>query len=385
MTDREAYVVLNLISGIGPVRITSLVEACGSAAGIFTRTAPELMELPGIGAELAERLVTCRTSSDPEREFQIAEKGGVKIVTRADETYPERLRELRDAPLCLYVRGDLSSDVLKRSLAFVGTRNITPYGMSMARHLAESAVYSRWTTVSGLAIGVDTVVHSATLDAGGITVGVVGGGLARFHPQENIPLARRIIEHGGAVISEFPMTFSPTRHSFPMRNRVISGLTLGTLVVEAGLNSGSLITAAHALEQGRRIFAVPGNADSESSSGCNELIRKGAVLTVNFEHVLEEFDFLPSFSNGNLAFREDSASYDTCAGAEKDETGDTEALLTEDGKSVLDILHGSDPLTSEEISNLCGIDSSTLLSVLISLEMTNNVKRLPSGAYIKIR
>ena len=143
----------------------------------------------------------------------------------------------------------------------------------MARHLAESAAYSGFTVVSGLAYGVDAIAHQAALDAGGESVSVLGGGLARIQPQEHVPLAREIAAHG-AVISEFPMEFSPTRHSFPMRNRIISGLCRGTLVVEAGLNSGSLITASFALEQGRTVFAVPGQADNPQAAGCNRLIRQ---------------------------------------------------------------------------------------------------------------
>lgn len=377
MTDREAYVTLNLISGIGPVRIAALADACGSVSEIFERTESELCELPGVGRALASKIVSYQNDVDPEKEFRSANAGGVEIVTLADDNYPEPLRELRDAPVCLYIRGTLNDDMLKRSLSLVGTRNITPYGASMARHLAESAAYATWTTVSGMAVGVDTVVHTATLDAGGVTVGVLGGGLARFHPQENLALARRTVENGGAIISEFPMSFAPTRHTFPMRNRIISALTLGTIVVEAGTSSGSIITATLAIEQGKRVFAVPGQVDMPSARGCHELIRKGAVLVENFDHVLEEFDFLPGFDNGALSFREDAGEYSTDGGT---------ASFSPAAKMVIDVLPpGGKGMFVEDISLASGVSPAEIMGVLISLEIMNAVKRQPDGSYSRIR
>jgi len=385
VTDREAYIILNLLSGIGPARASSLAALCGSPAAIFEHTAEDLARIRGVSDSLAAKILAWQDFVDPEEEFRIAERSGVDIVTPADERYPRQLREIHDAPLCLYVRGSIPEETEARSIAMVGTRNASRYGASMARHLAESAAYSGWVTVSGLAVGIDTIVHRATLDAGGKTVAVLGGGLARFHPQENIPLARAIVENGGAVITEFPMTFSPSRHSFPMRNRIISGLSLGTLVIEAGLSSGSLITAAHALEQGKRVFAVPGEADASGSNGCNALIRKGATLVENFEHILEDFEFLPGFdpNSDNLALHDDSGEYgdaaDPAAGLPPDES------LSETDRKILDILRAEGPLSTEQIALKTELPPPDVMSALIALEILRRIRKDPDGTFRRMR
>ena len=208
MTDHQAYIILNLLNGIGPARANALIEFCGSPAEIFNRSVQDLTRIRGISESLAEKLLNWEKTTPYEKEMEMAENGGVTLLTPADDDYPQPLREIHDAPLCLYVRGVIPPEITQRSIAMVGTRNTSVYGAGMARHLAESAGYAGWVTVSGLAVGIDTIVHRATLDAGGKTIGVLGGGLARFHPQENIPLARDIVANGGAVITEFPMTFN---------------------------------------------------------------------------------------------------------------------------------------------------------------------------------
>ena len=386
MTDREAYIVLNMLTGIGPVRTAALIEFCGSPAEIFRRSASELQRIRGVSAALAERIVNWKSAADLDQELAFADRAGVQLVTLADEEYPAWLREIHAAPLCLYIRGSIPPETESRSLAMVGTRNASRYGASMARHLAESAAYASWVTVSGLAVGIDTIVHRATVDAGGKTVAVLGGGLARFHPQENIDLARDIIASGGAVITEFPMSFPPSRHSFPTRNRIISGLSLGTLVVEAGVNSGSLITAAHALEQGKRVFAVPGPADAAGSNGCNALIRKGAVLVENFEHILEDFEFLPGFEGGNqnLAFREDS-------GPDPDDPaspggGSDEGALSSEDAAILEHLKKAGKLTLDALSaRMPETPASSILSSLIALEILRRIRKNPDGSYTRLR
>jgi len=272
MTDREAYIILNIISGIGPARVRSLSEHFGSVAQILDASKKELKTVDGIGETLAEAISSWKSDSNYEAEMKLTEKAGVEIITLADEDYPAPLKEVHDAPLCLYVRGRLPS-WNEPMLGIVGSRRITNYGKSMAEHLSRSAVYAGWTVVSGLAYGTDAVAHKTAVDSGGRTIAVLGGGLARIFPQEHIPLAKSIIEKDGAVISEFPMEFSPNRRSFPMRNRIISGLSKGVLVIEAGTTSGALITAKFALEQNRLVFAVPGQADNPQARGCNALIR----------------------------------------------------------------------------------------------------------------
>ena len=367
MTDREACIILNMLSGIGPARLEALLAFCGEPAEIFRVSAADLASVQGISEAMAERIVNWEKYVDLKRELDLAERGGVHIITRSDEEYPTLLGQIHDPPICLYIRGRLPDNLSNRSLAVVGTRNVTSYGQRMARHLAEAAAYSGFTVVSGLAYGVDAIAHRAALDAGGESVSVLGGGLARIQPQEHVPLAREIAGHG-AVISEFPMEFSPTRHSFPMRNRIISGLCRATLVVEAGLNSGSLITASFALEQGRTVFAVPGQADNPQAAGCNRLIRQSAILTETFDDILEEFDFLPGFGHGEHMIREDDA-----AGFFSDSAENDSAVSSETAK-ILEFLK-QDEASVDEISAALDMPASEITAALIGLELLHRVQK----------
>ena len=366
MTNQEACVILNLINGIGPARLASLLTFCGEPAEIFRTSRQDLASVQGISEAMAEKIVNWEKYVDLNRELDLAKRGGVEIITRGDNDYPELLSQIHDPPICLYVRGKIPAAISSRSLAIVGTRAVTSYGQRMARHLAEAAAYSSFTVVSGLAYGVDVIAHQAALDAGGETVSVLGGGLARIQPQEHVPLAREIAHHG-AVISEFPMEFSPTRHSFPMRNRIISGLCRGTLVIEAGLNSGSLITASFALEQGRMVFAVPGQADNPQAAGCNRLIRQNAVLTETFDDILEEFDFLPGLGRKENMLQEDGAD-------DIFSDGDPEGSVSSEAAAILDFLQKGDAAV-DEISAALDLPAGEISASLIGLELLRRVKK----------
>lgn len=378
ITDQEACIILNLMSGIGPARLNALLAFCGTPCEIFLQKESDLASVQGISPAMASRIVHWEQCVDLKRELDLVKRGGVQILTRYDDDYPSLLAEIHDAPLCLYVRGKIPEDISSFSLAIVGTRNISNYGQRMARHLAEAAAYASYTVVSGLAYGVDAVAHQAALDAGGRTVSVLGGGLARIQPQDHIPLAREIACNG-AVISEFPMEFSPTRHSFPMRNRIISGLSRGTLVIEAGLNSGSLITASYAMEQGRTVFAVPGQADNPQAKGCNRLIRQNAVLTENFEDILEEFDFLPGFgSSDSNRIREDRAELDLFASSSGDtvqESGSEESSVSSASASILEYLLKHPESSVDDISAGTGLSAGEITSSLIGLELLRKVRK----------
>ena len=381
MNDHDGCIVLNMLNGIGGSRANALIEFCGSVSAIFESDAASLSRIRGISENLADRILSWRDHVELDRELEIARNGGVTILCRTDDEYPAALRELRDAPLCIYIRGALPPDLSTRSLSIVGTRNASNYGARMARHLSEAAAFGGWTTISGLAVGIDTIVHQATVDAGGRTVAVLGGGLAKLHPAENLDLARAIIRTGGAVISEFPMTAVPTRHTFPMRNRIIAGLSCGTLVVEAGVNSGSLITAAQALEQGRHVFAVPGEADNPSAAGCNTLLKQGAKLVMNFDDVLDEFDFLPGFHPSEL--HETPAAFHVSGdGDAADETDDS--MFSDDEKAILDALK-SGPMNVDAISDSTGVAPSVVISTMIGLEILHRVRKNPDGTYSKKR
>lgn len=367
MTNQEACIVLNMMSGIGPSRLNALLAFCGEPQEIFRTQQKDLASVQNISESMAEKIVNWEKYLDLEHELELAKRGGVAIITREDDEYPELLAQIHDPPICLYVRGKLPAELSSRSLAVVGTRNVSSYGQRMAKHLAEAAAYSSFVVVSGLAYGVDAIAHRAALDAGGETVSVLGGGLARIQPQEHVPLAREIARHG-AVISEFPMETNPTRHTFPMRNRIISGLCRGTLVIEAGLNSGSLITASFALEQGRTVFAVPGQADNPQAAGCNRLIRQNAVLTETFDDILEEFDFLPGFGHHENMLREEEAAAAFLSG------GGEENSISSEAAKILDLLQKGDA-SIDELSAALECSAAEISASLIGLELLRRVRK----------
>ena len=302
MEHRQALMILNMLPGVGPGKKRRLEAAFGSVEAAMSADIAELSRVPGIGENLAKVICRWWEHCNPEEEVRLLRQSGVYLVMEDDDVYPPLLKQIHDPPICLYVRGNPQAlRMSERSLAIVGSRNCTGYGSRMAGKIAMEAAACGWPVISGLARGIDTFAHNGALNGGGCTVAVIGCGLSSIYPRENLPLAMRMAESGGAVVSEFPMRYQADRRSFPMRNRIISGIATGTLVVEAGIRSGSLITAAQALDQGRTVFAVPGPADSYSSQGCNALIRDGAVLTTCFQDVVEEFSGLPGLKRSGEA------------------------------------------------------------------------------------
>lgn len=376
MTDREAYIVLNLLTGIGPIRVKRLLSLFGSAAAVLRAPTSALARVPGVGSETAQRVAAWKDECDLAAELRLAEQAGVTLLTQIDPEYPEALRAIHDPPLCLYVRGQLDClSRLERSIAIVGSRRTTRYGVRMARHLATEAAYAGWVVVSGLARGIDTVAHEAVVACEGCTVAVLGGGLARLSPQENVGLARRMVEIGGAVISEFPMTFPPTKHTFPMRNRIISGSTAGTIVVEAGLRSGSLITAEQALEQGRGVYAVPGPADSPQSRGCNRLIKDGAVLTESFSDILEDLGTLPGMGASARDTIRQTRQTEPPAGADSDAAAAFPDLEPFEARIVDSLRRGETDV--DTLIRELGEPAHRVLGVLVTLELKQVVRQLP--------
>lgn len=372
MTDRDAYLILNLLPGIGPVRVTQLLTLFGGPAALLAAKHSAVARVPGIGARIATRIGTWKEHCQPARERDLAERGGVEIITRDDESYPPELREIHDPPLCLYVRGDL--EALRRSahgIAIVGSRRTTRYGVEVAANLAGAAALAGWTVVSGLARGIDTAAHEAALCSEGRTVAVLGSGLGRIYPQENVELARRIAAEGGAVISELPMLYRPDKRTFPMRNRIISGMTRGCIVVQAGQRSGALITANQALEQNRQVFAVPGPVDSPQSRGCHALLRDGATLVETFHDVLEEFACLPGLASTPTASAAEAAH--TAGAAVSRDMG---LQLTPFERKLLDFV-ADDVTRVDDI--VAGLEAppSQVLGALVALEMRHLVRQLP--------
>ena len=366
MTAREAYIALNLIDGIGPVRVRALLERFDRPENILEAARPDLMQVDGVGAEVARNITGWRETVKLEDELARIEQAGVQVVTREDAGYPKNLREIYDPPLVLYVRGALTErDAL--AIGIVGSRRTTLYGQEMSRKLAYQLARVGVTVVSGLARGIDTAAHTGALQAKGRTVAVIGCGIDTMYPPENKKLADDIVAKGGAVVTEFPFGVKPDRQNFPMRNRIISGWSLGVVVVEANLKSGALITAKQAMEQGREVFAVPGRADSILSRGTNRLIKDGAKLTEDAEDILTEFEYL-------LPKRE-----------KPDDTGTaTRPALqfTEHETKVLAQI-SDDETPVDEIIRGSGLTSACVSATLLALEMKRVVRQLPGRQYVR--
>ena len=272
MTDRQAYVAFNLTENVGFSTVGELVAKAGSVAAAWEGYPKKVSRAGG--------------EVDWEKEFARAEKFGVEIVTPADEDYPRQLKAAPGAPLALYVKGDVKA-LGKPMIALIGTRRATAYGRDLANRLSYDLCKAGWGVVSGLALGIDGEAHRGALEAGGVTVGVIGSGLDRFYPEENRELARKIAKTGGAVVSEFPFGRPPDRETFPIRNHVVAALARGVVAVEAPDRSGTLITTGIAADLGRTVMAVPARVDNRMSAGCLKLIREGAILVRNADDILE--------------------------------------------------------------------------------------------------
>jgi DNA processing protein len=287
-TQLRYWVGFNIVPQIGPVRLRALLHHFGSLEAAWHADAREL-QAAGLDRRSLANLLAARAALDLDRELERLEHAGVTVLTWDDAAYPARLREINAAPPVLYMRGALLPDD-EWSVAVVGTRHPSAYGLEMARQLAGDLARNHITVISGLARGIDSEAHHAALAAGGRTLAVLGSSLDRIYPPENVDLARQIVG-SGAVLSEYPFGTRPEAGNFPARNRIISGISLGTLVIEAGETSGALITARFALEQGRETFAVPGSALSRRSAGCNQLLQRGeAKLVLGVQDVLEELN-----------------------------------------------------------------------------------------------
>jgi DNA processing protein len=292
MNAREAIVALNMLPKIGPVRVRRLLENFGDPAAILGAAKDRLMRVDGIGEETAKILHDWQAHADPATELREAAERGISIVMQDDEDYPAPLREAYDPPLLLYVWGKLEPRD-KHAISVVGSRRATHYGTQATKKLSYQIAQAGFTIISGLARGIDTAAHEAAVAANGRTIAVLGSGLAKLFPPENLALAEKIASGFGAVVSEFPLHTSPDKQTFPMRNRIVAAWARAVLVVECPAWSGSLITANLASEYGKPIFAVPGPIDKPTSAGCNQLIRDGATLVADASHLLDDLGELP--------------------------------------------------------------------------------------------
>jgi DNA processing protein len=368
MDSREALIALNLIEGVGPVRARSLLEHFGDAPKILAASKSALLRVRNIGDETAEAISSWEKTIDLVGELKRIADFGCHVLIQSDENYPASLREIYDPPLVLYVKGELTAKD-KNAVAMVGSRSTTHYGIETSRKLAYQLAYVGVTVVSGGARGIDTAAHQGAMAAKGRTVCVLGTGVNIVFPPENKDLFARIAENG-AVITQFPFNRNGDRQSFAIRNRIIAGMTLGTVVVEADLHSGALITSNFATEYGRQVFAVPGRIDSPRSKGCHELIKKGAKLCEGAEDILSEFEYLFPSSN-----RPPSPG----------ETGVLPALeLSANEQKVYDALDDEER-SIDEVIRKSGLPSSAVSVALLSLEMKRVIKQLPGKLFVRNR
>jgi DNA processing protein len=366
MDSREALIALNLIEHVGSVRARLLLEHFGDAPAILRASKHELLRVRNIGDETAEAIADWEKTVDLAGELKRIQEFGCHVVIQPDEEYPASLREIYDPPLVLYAKGALTAKD-KNAVAMVGSRMTTHYGIEAARKLAYQLAYVGVTVVSGGARGIDTASHQGALAAKGRTVCVLGTGINIVFPSENRDLFERIAG-SGAVITQFPFNRNGDRQTFAIRNRIVAGMTLGTVVVEANLTSGALITANFATEYGRQVFAVPGRIDSPRSKGCHDLIKKGAKLCEGAEDILSEFEYLFPGSN-----RPPSPG----------ETGVLPALeLSENEQKVYDALSNEES-SIDEVIRRSSLPSSAVSVALLSLEMKRVVKQLPGKLFVR--
>ena len=366
MEPREALVALNLIEHVGPVRVRQLLEHFGDAPAILRASRQQLLQVRGIGEDTAEAIANREKTTDLDAELKRITEFGCRIVTQADPEYPELLRQIYDPPIVLYVKGDLSAKD-KNSVAMVGSRMTTHYGVEAARKLAYQLAYLGVTVVSGGARGIDTAGHQGALAGKGRTIAVLGTGINLVTPPENAKLFEQIAG-SGAVITQFPFNRPADKQSFPIRNRIVAGMTLGTVVVEANLTSGALITANFATEYGRQVFAVPGRIDSPRSKGCHDLIKKGAKLCEGVEDILSEFEYLFPASNRP---------------ATPAETGVLPALeLSENEQKAYDTL-SNEEIGIDDVIRKSGLPTSAVSVALLSLEMKRLIRQLPGKMFVR--
>ena len=300
MDERAFWVLLNTAAGIGPIRFQRLLQVCGDAQGAWQATDLELAAA-GLERRTIEAIKRLRSRITPEAVLERLRQLDIHPVTLLDPDYPENLRYVADPPPVLFTRGRLT-DLDQSAVALVGTRRASPYGRTVAERLASDLAQAQVTVVSGLARGVDTSAHNAALLAGGRTIAVLGNGLDQVYPPSNAGLARKIVEaNAGALVSEFAPGIPPDAVNFPRRNRIISGLSLLTVIVEAGERSGALITADFALEQGRDVLAVPGSILSPTCAGSNQLLRQGATPVTCADDILELLESAHSSALSRMA------------------------------------------------------------------------------------
>ena len=365
------WIALSFIIGVGSRTAAVLIDQFGSPSAVFESSGHSL-EMAGLRRETVDAIKSSEPREKATREIAELARFGGEVLILTDERYPALLRETYDPPIVIYCLGDVASAFSQPAIAIVGSRRCSTYGRNVAEKLSRELAERGVTVVSGLARGIDSAAHRGALDGRGLTVGVMGTGLDAVYPKENRKLAARIAEQG-ALVTEFPLATPPVSQNFPFRNRVISGLALGVMIVEGAERSGSLITARLAYEQGRDVFAVPGNITSAKSFGPNYLIKDGAKLVQTWRDVVEE---LPTDMKAAILSAERGEQ--TAKQARVDVVE-----LTDPERRVLKMLKVDDPVHIDLLIARAGLGSGELMGALLKLEMSDRIRQLPGKCFVR--
>ncbi len=364
MVDEMFYwLALNFVPGIGSVLFRRLIDRFRSPEAVFRAPEKELLKVEGVSRNLILEIQKGPPEKRVKRELTLLNEIGAKLLTFQDDLYPNRLKEIYDPPPLLYLRGEIKEED-ELAVAIVGSRKTTPYGRWMAEKISQDLSQHGITIISGMARGIDSVAHWGALSGGGRTIAVLGCGVDVIYPTENRGLSQKIIEQG-ALLSEFPIGTPPESGHFPRRNRIISGLAIGVVIVQAGERSGALITAGYALEQGREVFAVPGNVGTETSRGANRLIREGAKMVETSEDILEEI--LPQWKKEKEVRSEENKIF---------------LDLSEEEKKLYSLL-GGDPMHIDALIRESQFEPGQVSSLLLNLEMKGLITQWPGKYFTK--
>jgi len=358
--DTKNWIALDRVSGLGPKKFDSLEKAFPSMEQAWSASPAELTEA-GLDQATTQKIIDRRDEINPDDEAAKLDGSGVRADTRKSSLYPTRLAQIYDPPAVIYMRGALT-EADGRSVAVIGTRKASMHGKEAAKLLAGELARKGVTVVSGLARGIDGIAHAAALDAGGRTIAVLGSGLNRIYPAEHLTLAKRIPD-AGALISEFPLDARPDAHNFPRRNRILSALSLGTLVIEAGFKSGAMLTVEHAVQQNKEVSAVPGSILSETNKGTNWLIQQGAKLVTGVDDVLDELNIV--VKGGQLPMEQ--------------------IVLENDLEATVLGIIDADPRHIDDVTRTSGLESSTVASTLSLLEIKGLVRQAGPMQYVRGR
>ena len=354
------WIALLTVPNVGPIHFVSLVKRFGSPKTALSASKKELMGVEGIGEITATDIKTKVNWKEAEKQIKLAEKNRVGWIIFQDEDYPKNLKQIYDFPPFFFIQGNLTERD-DMAVAIVGTRTASTYGRNMAEKISADLTAKGFTIVSGFASGIDTYGHQAALNSGGRTIAVFGSGIDVIYPKENKKLVEKVIENG-AIISEFLLGTKPEKENFPTRNRIISGLSLGVIVVEAGAKSGALLTAQYALDQNKEVFAIPGNLTSKTSEGTNALIKQGAKLVTSVEDIITELKVYSSPSAEKVKIMPE--------------------LIAEE-KSIYQIL-STEPAHIDQIAQTVSFSTGQALSVLLNLELKGLVKQLSGKMFTRV-